>query len=138
MIDENGTFLYASRIVAGLKEEDVIGASVYSFVTPESVETVKASLRECLATNKMVTYEIAGPGPNQTTATYLCRMSPSVVNQKRVLLCISTDVTKYKELENDLRAKITELEKLMHAMTNRELKMTELKKEIEELKEHTE
>jgi PAS domain S-box-containing protein len=45
------------------------------------------------------------------------------------------DITKQKEQEKELNEKILELEKFNKMMVDREIKMTELKKEIEELKE---
>jgi len=47
---------------------------------------------------------------------------------------IIRDITKLKNVELELQAKISELEKINELMTGRELKMVELKKELEELK----
>ena len=43
------------------------------------------------------------------------------------------DQTERKKIEADIKKKNTELEKLNNFMVNRELKMTELKKELERL-----
>lgn len=44
------------------------------------------------------------------------------------------DITKRKEKEAELEAKIKELKQVVDATVDRELKMIELKKELEELK----
>ena len=52
----------------------------------------------------------------------------------KFIVGIIRDITQLKKAESELQDKIDELEKINGAMVGRELKMIELKKEIEELK----
>jgi len=53
---------------------------------------------------------------------------------EKYFLSALVDQTERKKIEADIKKKNTELEKLNNFMVNRELKMTELKKELERLK----
>lgn len=48
-------------------------------------------------------------------------------------IVLTIDITRHKNLEEDLKNKNIELEKVNHFMTGRELKMIELKKQVVEL-----
>ena len=48
------------------------------------------------------------------------------------------DVLKAKEMENQLKGRVDKLAEINRAMVGRELKMVELKKEIQELKDKLE
>ncbi len=54
----------------------------------------------------------------------------------KVIVSVHTDITERKETENKLASHTEELEKINKAFTGRELKMTELKNEIEKLKKN--
>ena len=134
LIDEQGNFLYINRVVAGLKEENIIGTPVFSYVPPEYVDLVKSALKKCLETGETVRYETIATGPNNTQAYYTCRMMRQEFTGKQVVLCVSSDSTEHKNLEEKLKSQIKDLELLNSTMIDRELKMTELKKELEDLK----
>jgi PAS domain S-box-containing protein len=134
LIDAQGNFLYVNRVVAGLKVDDVIGAPFFSYVPPEYVDLAKSSLKKCLDTGEEVRYETIATGPNNTQAYYSCRMMRQELAGKQVILCISSDVTEHRSLEEKLKSQIKELELLNSTMVDRELKMTELKKERDDLK----
>lgn len=53
----------------------------------------------------------------------------------RLMIAITRDISARKEAEDKLKERTAELERLNALMVNRELKMAELKKEIEELKQ---
>ena len=60
--------------------------------------------------------------------------APLMIGGKMYLMGIFRDITKEKEAEEKLNAKMEETERLNKLMIGRELKMVELKKEIKELK----
>ncbi|MBI5126894.1 PAS domain-containing protein [Candidatus Roizmanbacteria bacterium] len=59
---------------------------------------------------------------------------PLILKTKILIAGIATDITDQKKYENDLVQKTLELEKMNKLMVGRELKMSELKKEIERLR----
>jgi PAS domain S-box-containing protein len=58
------------------------------------------------------------------------------IDGNKFLLATVRDISAQKNLEEDLRAKIGETEKLNELMTGRELKMLELKEKIKELEKN--
>jgi len=63
------------------------------------------------------------------------RTTPVKIKGKDLVLGIARDITQRKKMEEELRAKNNELERFNKILVGRELKMIELKKEIEKLKE---
>jgi len=72
---------------------------------------------------------------NGSIRYYDVKASPLYDKSKRILgrLIVIRDVTETKQAENELKEKIEELERYKRVTVGRELKMIELKKQIEEL-----
>ncbi|MCD6237177.1 MAG: PAS domain S-box protein, partial [Thermoplasmata archaeon] len=72
---------------------------------------------------------------NGSIKYYDVKASPLYDKSKRILgrLIVIRDVTETKQVENELKEKIEELERYKRVTVGRELKMIELKKQIEEL-----
>jgi len=71
--------------------------------------------------------------------TYNSSVLSPIVNDKGETMAVSgiiRDITKEKESQNSLNIKIDELLKINNLTVERELKMIELKNEIEELRKH--
>jgi two-component system, cell cycle sensor histidine kinase and response regulator CckA len=109
--DREGRFEYLNRYAAGYSEQDVIGKSLYDFVSPESKELFEKKFEECLLFSRVLEFESQAMGDNGVMRDYdtflvPIRQQDAVVN----IMVISRDVTerklaeeKQKKLEDQLR-----------------------------------
>lgn len=134
VINKDGIFKYLNRVVGGLEKSKVLGSSIYTFIPEQDVEALKSHVKRALDENKTVYYETRGAGPNNTVTVYSCSVSPVIWEGERVIVSIGTDISALKAIEKELHEKIDELEFMNKSMINREVKMAEMKSELEKLK----
>lgn len=102
-VDLNGKILFVNRYFPGVKPEQVLGREVYSFLPEMGQSQMRDSLEEVAKTREMVTFEITGPGPNNSSAFYRNRISPIIEFGKLTsFLLTSTDITSEKILSRKL------------------------------------
>jgi PAS domain S-box-containing protein len=102
--DREGKILFMNRVVTGLEVDRVLGSSLYQWVPPETVETLRESVEKVFRTAKPSEFEARGTGPNNTLRWYHVRLGP-VMKEGRVesILMIPTDITERKRMEESLR-----------------------------------
>lgn len=104
-VDRDGTILFINRTLPQHRREHVMGATIFSLVSPEFRELTTASLRRVFETGESVSYEHSGDGANGQPAWYASRLAPINGNGGIVAAAlISTDITKRKAAEADLLA----------------------------------
>lgn len=134
LIDTDGTFLYVSKTVKGIDEEKIIGSSVYDVVEKKYVDMEKKQIAEALSSGKMQIHKVIGKGPDGKKSMYETRIIPiDYSNNKKLLLFITTDISERERALESLNSRLAELEILNKSFIGRELKMIDLKKEVEEL-----
>jgi PAS domain S-box-containing protein len=67
---------YINRIQPGLKIEEVIGSSIFSFVHPDDQAVARTTIDRVLATGQPDHYDSVATGPNGGLAFYECYVSP--------------------------------------------------------------
>lgn len=102
--DREGTILFVNHTIPGLAPEEVVGTSVYDYVSPEHQDTLKTNFERAFRTGEGATYELAGAGPHGATAWYRSRVDPIKRDGKIVgVTVITRDITEDKEAEEALR-----------------------------------
>ncbi len=101
--DREGTILFVNHTIPGLTPEEVVGTSVYDYVSPEHHDTLKTSFERVFRTGEGATYELAGAGPHGATAWYRSCVGPIKRDGKVVgVTVITRGITEDKEAEQAL------------------------------------
>ncbi|MEG3639599.1 transporter substrate-binding domain-containing protein [Magnetococcus sp. PR-3] len=125
------------KTALGVTSDDVIGKTVYDFPIPkEAADLVHQQDRKVLDDDVRMEYEESLPNPEGEMRHYFTRKIPfrDVQGQPIGLVGIATDITERKIAEQGIQEKLTELEKFSAVAIGRELRMINLKQEINELR----
>ncbi|MFA6170636.1 MAG: CHASE4 domain-containing protein [Candidatus Margulisiibacteriota bacterium] len=125
----------AAKRILGYKPEDIIGRPFDFLATPDSRAVLKAKLDEKISGQQQRTsYEAAIKTKDGRVLTLEINSQVQLENGKPVAVFgIARDVTERKRFEKQLNEKVKELEEFQLLAVGRELKMTEMEKEINEL-----
>jgi PAS domain S-box-containing protein len=131
-IDKNGTYLDYKAGIEDLyfQSETIIGKRNRDITPPEFADLIEKKIHSTLKNGVMEVFEYQLPIANKGLRVFEARMVASGPDE---VTAISRDITERKTAEVALQNKITELEYFNNLMINRELKMIELKKEINAL-----
>lgn len=106
-------------------------------IDPAERENVEKIINEVLVSGKPLSFYYTAIRPDNGKKVILYSTADVIKNKSGKVIKmvgIVQDVTVVKNLENELQAKLKDLEKLNKFMIGRELRIVELKKEIKELK----
>lgn len=133
-----GEFTSANKAVSrvlGYKPEDIVGRSFEFLATPDSKAIIRSNIDDKVSGQKQRTlYEAVIKTKDGRFVTLEINSQAQLVNGKPVAIFgIARDVTERKIFEGQLNEKVKELEEFQSLAVGRELKMTELEKEINDL-----
>jgi PAS domain S-box-containing protein len=120
----------------GKKREELIGRSFMTFIPDEDQEQVEKHFMFINMENPVAKYEYRVISPNgeicwqQWTNRAIFDKQGNLIEFQAV----GSDITERKRMEEELRKRIEDLEKFYDMAVSRELKMKEMKNEIESLK----
>jgi PAS domain S-box-containing protein len=120
----------------GKKREELIGNSFMTFIPDEDQEQVERHFMFINMENPVAKYEYRVISPNgeicwqQWTNRAIFDKQGNLIEFQSV----GSDITERKRMEEELRKRIEDLEKFYDMAVSRELKMKEMKNEIESLK----
>ena len=140
VLDKDLKYVFVNKKLAdnlGKPLEYFVGRSLFEFFPEIISENLSKNIQSVFNTNKVLRLEEKITIKNGDTYNSSI-LSPimDIEGQIVAVAGIVRDVTKEKETQDALSMKIDELSKLNTLTVNRELKMVELKNEINELKKH--
>ncbi len=121
--------------IIGHQPDDLVG-KIPDIYYPEDVEKVKSALSKALQGTSGTNLEYRIVTKNKSVRWVSHSWSPilSENHELRYVVSIIRDITDTKNTEQNLKMKIEELEKYKIVTVNREIKMVQLKQEINELR----
>ncbi len=121
--------------VLGYQPDDLIG-KIPEIFYPDDIEKVKTALSKALQGTSGSNLEYRIVTKNREVRWVSHSWSPilSEDHKLRYVVSIIRDITNTKDSEQNLKMKIEELEKYKSITVNREIKMVQLKQEINELR----
>ena len=134
-VDREGKILFISSTVQDTTVKETIGTNICDHIQPEYQDTIKNTIEQVFQTGQCQSFEtIVTPEGTNIRTWQVTRIGPVKHGHEVVAATIiSTDITKRKEVEEKLEKKMTELGQFNKLAVGRELKMIELKKEVDDL-----
>jgi len=115
----------------GTQKENIIGKICHKFMCP--IEKGKCPITDL--GHKVDNSERVLINANGREITILKTVTPTIINDKQILIESFVEITRQKKIEEELNEKIDELERYKQVTVGREIKMVELKNRIKELEE---
>ena len=126
----------AGENLLGIPKEEMLGKSDFDFFSKEQADQYIENDREVLLSKMMkdIPEELLETRDKGKLIVHTMKVPILDKNgEPEYLLGISEDITESKNIEAIIRKKTNELERFNNLMVGREIKMIELKKEINEL-----
>ncbi|MFH1576470.1 MAG: PAS domain S-box protein [Candidatus Margulisiibacteriota bacterium] len=119
----------------GSEADKLIGKAVGDFLPPLLIERAQWDIKRVLESGEAMSAEAMVPFPGHPSWLDV-RLIPlkEKSGEARLVLGIARDMTKHKQLEDELMEKMKQLKEFNDLAVGRELKMIELEKEIQRLK----
>jgi len=101
--NRSGKITYINHLFPNLTREQVLRSTVFDFVPPNQVSTVKDALERVYERGEVTKYESHGPGPNNESRIYEVNVSP-IYAEDRVISAVflARDITERKEMQEKL------------------------------------
>jgi PAS domain S-box-containing protein len=117
------------------KAEEIVGKSWQELVYKDDIPLVISNgIEERLrGQGKAVRYSYRGLKKDKTVIEVEVLSNPSTFEGKPGIIGSLQDISERKQMENSIQKHVAELERMNKLMVDRELKMVELKKDLEEL-----
>ena len=101
--NRSGKITYINHLMPGLTREHVLESTVFDFVPPNQVLTVKKALTGVFEHGESTKYESLGPGPNGESRVYEVSVSPTYAEDKVIsAVFLARDITERKEMQKKL------------------------------------
>jgi two-component system sensor kinase FixL len=100
-VDKDGIIQFINRYITGYDTDNVIGKTIYEYISSDQHEKVRSSIERVFLTGKPDSYEINGPGEHGPYTNWETRVIP-VTSEGQVITVnlISTDITERMESQN--------------------------------------
>jgi len=101
--NSSGKITYINHLMPDLTREQVLKSTVFDFVPPNQVSTVKNALKRIFERGEATKYESIGPGPNGEPRMYEVNVSP-IYAEDRIISAVflARDITERKEMQKKL------------------------------------
>jgi PAS domain S-box-containing protein len=104
LVDREHRYRWVNRVAPGITEEQVLGARVEDFVSPEHVEPARRAIDSVFETGQPTQYEAKAQGTGLQPAWYVTRVIPvSRETGIESVLMLTSDVSDLKRAELALR-----------------------------------
>jgi len=129
--NRSGKITYINHLMPGLTQEQVLSSTVFDFVPPDQVPTVKNALEGVFEHRESTKYESIGPGPNGESRIYEVNVSPIYAGDKVIsAVFLARDITERKTMQEELRKYSENLEELVD---QRNVELNKTKEYLEQL-----
>jgi len=99
-VDQSGKILFINYPFLGFSEEEILGKSVYDFMTSESQNTVKKSLKKVFENGEKDSFENIGVSTDNSIYWYRTRVGLIKSGGKVIsAILVGTDITERKRME---------------------------------------
>jgi len=114
MVDHEGIILFINRTVPDLTTEDVIGKSIFEFVSENEVPAMKETFSEVMRTGNQGTYSNEYHGQDGSVRYFESRVNLFKTNDQTIAFVVSaTDITERKKAEDTIRENSIKLKTLL-------------------------
>ena len=118
LLDRESKFLFLNHYPKGFTKKEVIGSSVYQYLSTQSKEIFKKEINECQITGKLRKFEHTGKGNHGIMRVYETDLVPILEKNKVTsILSISRDITDRKRDEEALKRYSENLKELVDERT---------------------
>jgi len=101
--NRSGKITYINHLMPSITREQVLKSTVFDFVPPNQVSTVKKALKGVFEHGAATKYESHGPGPNGEERIYEVSVSPIYAEDTVIsAVFLARDITERKEMEKKL------------------------------------
>jgi len=136
MMNRDHNILWANGVAKRLFGKDIIGRKCYDVYHRRNAPCEPCIVSKTFQDDQVHEHETEVIGADGSRMTFWCKASVTGRDQDErpiKVVEVSRDVTEWKKAEKELKRKIDELELFNEVTVDRELKMIELKKEVNEL-----
>ncbi len=134
IVDKLGIMQYINKTIPPFTVDETIGKSVYEYTPKEQHDIMRESIDKVFEMGKSDSYEVSSSIPGTGNIWFRTKVIPIKRNNETVqVILISTNITEQKNAEELLKEKIEELERYKDITVGRELRIVELKKEVNKL-----
>lgn len=118
----DGTIRFINRTIPPLLVKDVVGSSIYDYITGIRREDMERFMEQVFSSGENIDYEIQSNDPDGITRTYECRLGPfRPAGEVLAVMVLARDVTELRRVEELARKRQTELEHLARVSTMGEM-----------------
>ena len=118
----DGTILFINRTIPPLAIEDVVGTSIYDFVSSDRKTEIERGLKHAFETGDTVDLEVESSDPDGQRRIYACRLGPYKPAEEVVsVMIIARDVTTLREMEELEHKRQRDLDHLSRVATMAEM-----------------
>jgi len=114
LVDRDREIQFINHVVPGLAVEDVVGKSIYDFISTESQETVKEVVDKVFQSGETAIYETMGTGPDGNMSWYETSVAPRKHDGHIAgVIQITLDITERKKAQEERERLIQELQETL-------------------------
>jgi PAS domain S-box-containing protein len=118
-VDKDSNILFINRSVTGFNKEDVIGTTIYEYLSHDQHQTVRESIDRVFLTGKPDSYEVTGPGNHGPETKWESRVVPVIADgQVDTVNLILTDITERMEAQNRQKHLLNRVQKINHELND--------------------
>ena len=105
-LDPAGRIVYINRVLAGYRQDEVLGRDFLDWAPPEFHAVMRAALRRVFVEREAAAYEAKGAGQHGEVRWYASRLSPVIVgNEVKSAILVTRDITRRHAADDALRAR---------------------------------